>query len=158
MVTGVDLVKSQIRVAAGEKLTDVVTPVEFRGHAIECRINAEEPFKSIPSAGRVTRWVVPSGEGVRMDSHIRSGSEIPSYYDSLAAKLIVRGDDRPQCIERLKQALGALQVEGINTNRELHSFILNDPGFEQGGVDIHFLEKLLRARESRVLEGAVQRA
>ena len=92
-----------------------------------------------------------------MDSHIRSGSEIPSYYDSLVAKLIVRGNDRPQCIERLKQALGALQVEGISTNRELHRFILDDPEFERGGVDIHFLEKLLRGRESRMLEDAGER-
>jgi acetyl-CoA carboxylase biotin carboxylase subunit len=156
-VTGLDIVYEQIRVAGGLPLSIRQSDIVSRGHAIECRINAEQPFKSIPSAGRVSRWVIPSGEGVRMDSHIRSGSEIPSYYDSLVAKLIVRGDDRPQCIERLKQALGALQVEGISTNRELHQFILDDPGFERGGVDIHFLEKLLRAREIRALEGAGER-
>lgn len=146
-ITGVDIVREQIRVAGGLTLGIRQKDITFEGHAIECRINAEQPFESVPSAGTVTGWDVPSGEGVRMDSHMRAGAIVPSYYDSLIGKLIVRAGDRSQCIERLKGALDQLRVDGVSTNRQLHQAVLDDADFVRGGVDIHFLEKLLRSRK-----------
>jgi acetyl-CoA carboxylase biotin carboxylase subunit len=153
-ITGVDIVCEQIKVAGGLTLGIRQKDVSFAGHAIECRINAEQPFESVPSAGTVTGWDVPSGEGIRMDSHMRAGAIVPSYYDSLIGKLIVRADDRAQCIERLKAALGRLRVDGVSTNSELHQVVLENADFVRGGIDIHFLEKLLRNRAQQVAEVA----
>ena len=156
-ITGVDIVCEQIKVAGGLTLGIRQKDISFAGHAIECRINAERPFESVPSAGTVTGWDAPSGEGIRMDSHMRAGAIVPSYYDSLIAKLIVRADDRSQCIERLKAALGRLRVDGVSTNSELHQVVLENADFVRGGIDIHFLEKLLRNRAQQVAEMAERR-
>lgn len=142
MVTGLDLVKSQIRIAAGEKLSDVVGGVEFRGHSIECRINAEDPNTFTPSAGRITTFRVPGGPGVRVDTAAYSDAVISPYYDSLIAKLIVHGRDRAEAIARMRQALGGFVVEGIKTTIPLHKRILSDPDFNAGNFDTQFLERL----------------
>ncbi len=142
MVTGVDLVKSQIRLAAGEKLSDVVGGVEFRGHSMECRINAEDPNTFTPSAGRITAFRVPGGPGVRVDTAMYSDAVIPPYYDSLIAKLIVHGHDRAEAIVKMQQALGGFVVEGIKTTIPLHKRILKDPDFIAGNFDTQFLERL----------------
>ena len=141
MVTGVDLVKSQIRVAAGEKLADVVGPVEFRGHAIECRINAEDPDTFVPSPGRITAFRVPGGPGVRVDTACYADAVIPPYYDSLIAKIIAHGRDRSEAIARMKGALGGFVVEGIKTTIPLQKRILADPDFVAGKFDTHFIER-----------------
>ncbi|HVQ66861.1 MAG TPA: acetyl-CoA carboxylase biotin carboxylase subunit [Bradyrhizobium sp.] len=148
-ITGIDIVCEQIRVAGGLPLSINQSDIVFNGHAIECRINAEDPFLSMPSPGSVLNWHSPLGPGLRVDTHMRSGASVPSHYDSLVAKLIVWGHDRPECVKRLKQALDELRVDGISINRELHKIVLNDPQFERGEVNIHFLEKLLREREPR---------
>jgi acetyl-CoA carboxylase, biotin carboxylase subunit len=142
MVTSLDLVKSQIRLAAGENLPDVVGGVEFRGHSIECRINAEDPNTFTPSAGRITAFRVPGGPGVRVDTAAYSDAVISPYYDSLIAKLIVHGRDRAEAIARMRQALGGFVVEGIKTTIPLHKRILNDPDFVAGNLDTQFLERL----------------
>ena len=149
MVTGVDLVKSQIRMAAGEKLADVVGPVEFRGHAIECRINAEDPETFVPSAGRVTAFRVPGGPGIRVDTACHADAVIPPYYDSLIAKIIAHGHDRAEAIARMQRALTGFVVEGVKTTIPLHRKILANPDFVAGKFDTHFLEKLLAAGESK---------
>ncbi len=141
MVTGVDLVKSQIRVAAGEKLKDVVGPFEFRGHAIECRINAEDPETFAPSAGRITAFRVPGGPGVRVDTGAYSDAVIPPYYDSLVAKLITHGRDRSEAVMRMRGALEGFVVEGIKTTIPLHRRILTDEEFLAGNFDTHFLDR-----------------
>jgi acetyl-CoA carboxylase biotin carboxylase subunit len=141
MVTGIDLVKSQIRVAAGENLTEVLGPVEFRGHAIECRINAEDPVTFTPSAGRITAFRVPGGPGIRVDTAAYSDAVIPPYYDSLIAKIIAHGRDRTEAIVRMRGALGGFVVEGIKTTIALQKRILNDPDFVAGNFDTHFLER-----------------
>jgi acetyl-CoA carboxylase biotin carboxylase subunit len=141
MVTGIDLVKSQIRVAAGENLTDVVGPVEFRGHAIECRINAEDPVTFTPSAGRITAFRVPGGPGIRVDTAAYADAVIPPYYDSLIAKIIAHGHDRAEAIARIYGALGGFVVEGIKTTIPLQKRILTDPDFVAGNFDTHFLER-----------------
>jgi acetyl-CoA carboxylase, biotin carboxylase subunit len=141
MVTGVDLVKSQIRVAAGEKLPDVLAPVEFRGHAIECRINAEDPETFTPSAGRVTAFRVPGGPGIRVDTAAYADAVIPPYYDSLIAKIIAHGDNRAEAIARMNRALDGFVVEGIKTTIPLHKRILADPDFIAGKFDTHFLDR-----------------
>ena len=141
MVTGVDLVKSQIRLAAGEKLDDVVGTFHARGHAIECRINAEDPDTFVPSPGRITAFRVPGGLGVRVDTAAYADAVIPPYYDSLIAKLIVHGNDRPEAIARMRNALGGLIVEGIKTTIPLQKRILDDPDFAAGKFDTHFLER-----------------
>jgi acetyl-CoA carboxylase biotin carboxylase subunit len=141
MVTSVDLVKSQIRLAAGEKLSDVVGPVEFRGHAIECRINAEDPDTFTPSAGRITAFRVPGGPGIRVDTAAYSDAVIPPYYDSLIAKIIAHGHDRAEAIARMRGALGGFVVEGVKTTIPLHKRILADPDFAAGDLDTHFLER-----------------
>ena len=142
MVTAVDLVKSQIRLAAGEKLQDVVGEVEFRGHAIECRINAEDPETFVPSAGRITTFRVPGGPGIRVDTAAYADAVIPPYYDSLVAKLIAHGRDRSEAIARLHGALDGFIVEGIKTTIPLHKRIIADPDFLAGKLDTHFLERL----------------
>jgi acetyl-CoA carboxylase, biotin carboxylase subunit len=141
MVTGVDLVKSQIRVAAGEKLTDILTPIEFRGHAIECRINAEDPDTFVPSAGRVTAFRVPGGPGIRVDTACYADCVIPPYYDSLIAKIIAHGDTRDEAIARMNRGLDGFVVEGIKTTIPLHKRILADPDFIAGKFDTHFLDR-----------------
>jgi acetyl-CoA carboxylase biotin carboxylase subunit len=145
MVTGVDLVKSQIRVAAGEKLTDVLAPVEFRGHAIECRINAEDPETFTPSAGRITAFRVPGGPGIRVDTAAYADGVIPPYYDSLIAKIIAYGDNRAEAIARMNRALDGFVVEGIKTTIALHKKILADPDFIAGKFDTHFLDRPVAA-------------
>jgi acetyl-CoA carboxylase, biotin carboxylase subunit len=142
MVTDVDLVKSQIRLAAGEKLHDVVGDVHFRGHAIECRINAEDPDTFVPSPGRITAFRVPGGLGVRVDTAAYADAVIPPYYDSLIAKLIAYGHDRAEAIARMQSSLDGFVVEGIKTTIPLHKRILDAPDFIAGKLDTHFLERL----------------
>jgi acetyl-CoA carboxylase, biotin carboxylase subunit len=141
MVTGVDLIKSQIRVAAGEKLEDVVGHPVFRGHAIECRINAEDPETFVPSAGRITVFQIPGGPGIRVDTAAHADAVIPPYYDSLVAKLIAHGDTRAEAIARMKRALEMFVVEGIKTSIPLQRKILADPDFAKGRLDTHFLDR-----------------
>ncbi len=143
MVTGVDLIKSQIRIAAGEKLDAAVGPIEFRGHSIECRVNAEDPETFVPSAGRITAFESPGGPGVRIDTAAHADAVIPPYYDSLIAKLVVHGRDRSEAIARMRRALEMFVVEGIKTSIPLHQRILADADFEAGRLDTHFLEHLL---------------
>ena len=145
MVTGIDLVKSQIRVAAGEKLADVVGPIEFRGHAIECRINAEDPVTFVPSPGRITAFRVPGGPGIRVDTALYADAVIPPYYDSLIAKIIAHGRDRSEAIIRMIGALGGFVVEGIKTTVPLQKRILADPDFVAGKFDTHFIERSITA-------------
>ncbi len=143
MITGIDIVKTQILVAAGEKLPFRQKDVNFRGHAIECRINAEHPFKFTPSPGRITSWHVPGGPGIRVDSHVYHGYFVPPYYDSLIAKVIAYGDTRDQAIARMRIALSEMIVEGIQTNLPLHQELMLDTSFMRGGTSIHYLEEKL---------------
>ncbi|HEX9450975.1 MAG TPA: acetyl-CoA carboxylase biotin carboxylase subunit [Burkholderiales bacterium] len=143
MITGVDIVKTQILVAAGEKLPFRQKDVSFRGHAIECRINAEHPYKFTPSPGRITSWHVPGGPGIRVDSHVYHGYFVPPYYDSLIAKVIAYGDTREQAIARMRIALSEMIVEGIQTNLPLHQELMLDTSFMRGGTSIHYLEEKL---------------
>jgi acetyl-CoA carboxylase biotin carboxylase subunit len=142
-VTGVDLVKAQIRVAAGEKIEDAAGEISFSGHSIECRINAEDPETFVPSAGRITTFQAPGGTGVRVDSAAYTGALIPPYYDSLVAKLIVKGRDRGEAIGRMKRALEMFVIEGIKTSIPLQRRIMADPDFASGKFDTHFIEKLV---------------
>ncbi len=144
MTTDVDLVKSQILIAAGEKLSNVITtPVVFRGHAIECRINAEHPERFTPSAGKITVFNIPGGTGVRVDTAAYAEGVIPPYYDSLIAKLVVRGRDRAEAISRMSRALDMFVVEGIHTSIPLHKRIMADPDFRAGNFDTKFMERFL---------------
>jgi acetyl-CoA carboxylase biotin carboxylase subunit len=143
LVTGVDLIKAQIRIAAGERLQDATGEIHFSGHAIECRINAEDPETFVPSAGRITTFQAPGGTGVRVDSAAYADAVIPPYYDSMIAKLIVKGRDRAEAIGRMKRALEMFVIEGIRTSIPLHRRILADPDFEAGRFDTHFIERLL---------------
>ncbi len=145
-ITGVDLVQAQIRVAAGEKLWFRQRDIEFRGHAIECRINAEDPFKFTPSPGRISNWHTPGGPGVRVDSHVYNGYTVPPHYDSMIGKLITYGDTRDQAIRRMRIALSEMMVEGIKTNVPLHQTLMLDPRFIEGGTSIHYLEHKLADR------------
>ncbi len=143
MVTGVDLVKEQLNVAAGELLRYSQADIEVRGHAIECRINAEDPDKFIPSPGKITQYHAPGGPGIRVDSHIYTGYAVPPYYDSMIGKLIAFGDDRDSALARMRTALSEIVVEGIKTNVPLHRRILDDEQFRAGGTNIHYLEQKL---------------
>jgi acetyl-CoA carboxylase biotin carboxylase subunit len=143
MVTGVDIVKEQLRIAAGEPLMLKQEDITLRGHAIECRINAEDPKTFMPSPGLIQLWHSPGGPGVRIDSHIYSGYRVPPYYDSLIGKLITHGNDRPTAIARMRNALTEIVVEGIKTNIPLHQEIFQHSAFQKGGTDIHYLEKRL---------------
>src|SRR5438067_8280478 len=144
MVTDVDLVKSQILLAAGERMEDVLHgPILHRGHAIECRINAEHPEKFTPSAGKITTFNPPGGTGVRIDTAAYAEGVIPPYYDSLIAKLIVRGKDREEAISRMSRALGMFIIEGVHTTIPLHRKILADPDFRAGKTDTTFIEQFL---------------
>lgn len=146
LITGVDLVQQQIRIAAGEKFLLRQRDIEFRGHAIECRINAEDPFKFTPSPGRVTNWHMPGGLGVRVDSHVYNGYFIPPNYDSMVGKIITYGDTREQAIARMRVALSEVVVEGITTNVPLHRELMQDARFVEGGTSIHYLEERLAQR------------
>ena len=147
LVTGIDIVQTQIRVAAGEKLWLRQRDIEIKGHSIECRICAEDPFKFTPSPGKITNWHPPGGPGVRVDSHVYSGYTVPSHYDSMIAKVISYGDTREQAIRRMRIALSEMMVDGIKTNIPLHQDLLLDQAFIQGGASIHYLEEKLAARE-----------
>jgi len=142
-VTGVDLVKAQIRIAAGEKMETATGEMSFTGHSIECRINAEDPETFVPSAGRITTFQAPGGTGVRVDSAAYSGAVIPPYYDSLVAKLIVKGRDRAEAIGRMRRALEMFVIEGIKTSIPLQRRIMAHPDFVAGKFDTHFIEKML---------------
>jgi acetyl-CoA carboxylase biotin carboxylase subunit len=146
MVTDVDLVKSQIMIAAGAHMRDVLQgPIVHRGHAIECRINAEHPEKFTPSAGKITAFHPPGGTGVRVDTAAYTEGVIPPYYDSLIAKLIVRGKDRNEAVSRMTRALEMFIVEGVYTTIPLHRKILADPDFRAGKFDTGFIERFLAA-------------
>lgn len=146
MVTGVDLVAEQLRIAAGEKLRYTQDDIVIRGHAIECRVNAEHSETFAPSPGKITQYHAPGGPGIRMDSHIYAGYAVPPHYDSLIGKLIAHGDNRDAARARLDMALSEMIIEGINTNLALHQWIINDPHYAKGGVSIHWLEKKIRQR------------
>jgi len=144
MVTGIDIIKEQLFIAAGNKLRLKQHDIKIKGHALECRINAENPRSFIPSPGTIKYWHAPGGNGVRMDSHVYSGYRVPPNYDSLIGKLITWGEDRATAMARMRNALDEVVVEGIETNIALHrNVIMRDHGFSKGGVDIHYLEKIL---------------
>ena len=143
LITGVDLVKQQLLVAAGQPLSLKQEDIQPHGHAIECRINAEDPETFVPSPGKITRYHVPGGLGVRVDSHIYADYTVPPYYDSMIGKLIVFGEDRETAINRMHGALSEMVVEGIKTNIPLQTRIMEDTAFQAGGADIHYLEKKL---------------
>ena len=144
MVTGVDIVAEQIRIAAGERLVLRQRDIQINGHAIECRINAEDPYSFMPSPGEVTAWHLPGGPGIRIDSHVFAGCTVPPFYDSLIAKLIAHGHTREQAIARMKIALTEFAAEGIKTNVRLHRDIISDEKVRLGGVSIHYLEEKLK--------------
>ncbi len=146
MITGVDIVQEQIRIAAGERLRLKQRDIEIRGHAIECRINAEDPYKFTPSAGRITNWHPPGGPGTRVDSHAYNNYFVPPYYDSMIGKVICYGDTREQALRRMQIALSEMIVEGIHTNIPLHRELMIDARFVAGGTSIHYLEKALAQR------------
>jgi acetyl-CoA carboxylase biotin carboxylase subunit len=148
LITGVDIVQEQIRIAAGEKLAFRQKDIQFRGHAIECRINAEDPFKFTPSPGRLTSWHSPGGPGIRVDSHAYNGYFVPPNYDSMIGKLISYGATREQAINRMRIALSEMVVEGISTNIPLHREMMIDAKFVEGGTSIHYLENKLAARKA----------
>ncbi|HMA90142.1 MAG TPA: acetyl-CoA carboxylase biotin carboxylase subunit [Burkholderiales bacterium] len=143
MITGIDIVQTQIRVAAGEKLPFRQKDIQLRGHAIECRINAEDPYRFTPSPGRITSYHPPGGPGIRVDSHVYQGYTVPPYYDSMVGKVIAYGASREQAIRRMRVALSEMVVEGIQTNIPLQLELLNDIRFVRGGVSIHYLEQKL---------------
>ncbi len=143
LITGLDLVQEQIRIAAGEKLRYRQRDIRLIGHAIECRINAEDPFTFIPSPGKITSWHAPGGPGMRVDSHVYAGYKVPPYYDSMIGKIIAYGSTREQAIHRMQVALTEMVVEGIHTNLDLHRELMHDPSFIKGGTNIHYLEQKL---------------
>jgi acetyl-CoA carboxylase biotin carboxylase subunit len=143
MITGVDIVQEQIRVAAGEKLRYRQKDIVFRGHAVECRINAEDPFTFVPCPGKIELYHPPGGPGIRVDSHIYQGYTVPSYYDSMVAKVISYGDTREQAIRRMRIALSEMSIQGIKTNIPLHQELMLDARFIEGGTNIHYLEQKL---------------
>jgi acetyl-CoA carboxylase biotin carboxylase subunit len=147
MITGIDIVQEQIRVACGEKLRLRQKDIVLRGHAVECRINAEDPFKFTPSPGRITNWHTPGGPGIRVDSHVYNGYLVPPHYDSMIGKVIAYGDTREQAIRRLRIALSEMVVEGIKTNIPLHQELLHDANFIRGGTSIHYLESRLAKKD-----------
>ncbi|MBI2309052.1 MAG: acetyl-CoA carboxylase biotin carboxylase subunit [Rhodocyclales bacterium] len=145
-ITGVDIVQEQIRIAAGEKLRFRQKDITFKGHAIECRINAEDPFTFVPSPGKISFWHPPGGPGIRVDSHVYDGYTVPPHYDSMIGKLIAYGDSREQAIRRMRIALSEMSVEGIKTNIALHQELMMDANFVKGGTSIHYLEHKLAAK------------
>ncbi len=143
MITGIDLIKEQLRVAAGEKLSVKQEDIKIRGHAIECRINAEDPDNFMPSPGTITRYHAPGGFGIRVDSHIYTDYRVPPYYDSMIGKLIAHGSTRESAFARMRTALDEILIEGIKTNIPLHQRLIRDAAFQEGGTSIHYLEKKL---------------
>lgn len=148
LITGVDLIKEQIRVAAGEKLSYTQDDIVIQGHAIECRINAEDPETFMPCPGTIDGFHVPGGPGIRVDSHVYDSYRVPPNYDSMIGKLIAHGDDRETAIARMKMALDEIVLNGIKTNIPLHKWLMRDAGFREGGFNIHYLEKRLAQREN----------
>jgi acetyl-CoA carboxylase biotin carboxylase subunit len=146
MISGIDLVREQLRVAAGETLGFTQADIELTGHAIECRINAESSEDFRPSPGRVTEYLAPGGAGVRVDSALYQGYEVPPFYDSLVAKLVVNGTSREECVMRLRRALAEYVIGGIETTIPLHQRLVDDPEFRRGAYDIHWLERFLGSR------------
>jgi acetyl-CoA carboxylase, biotin carboxylase subunit len=142
-ITGIDIVQEQIHIAAGERLRIRQKDVVLKGHAIECRINAEDPFTFVPSPGRITAWHPPGGPGIRVDSHAYTGYFVPPYYDSMVGKVIAYGADRDQALARMRVALSEMIVEGIQTNIPLHRELMTDARFMKGGTSIHYLEQRL---------------
>jgi acetyl-CoA carboxylase biotin carboxylase subunit len=149
MITGVDIVQEQIHVAAGEKLRLRQKDVQLRGHAIECRINAEDPYRFTPSPGKITSYHPPGGPGIRVDSHVYQGYTVPPNYDSMVGKVIAYGATREQAMSRMRIALSEMVVEGILTNIPLHRELLNDSSFMRGGVSIHYLEQKLAQEQKK---------
>ena len=147
MITGIDLVKEQLRIAAGQPLSFRQDAVQMYGHALECRINAEDPQNFLPSPGKITRFHAPGGFGVRWESHIYAGYTVPPWYDSMIGKLITFGENRGVAIARMKNALAELIIDGIKTNIQLQLQIMNDENFRQSGTNIHYLEKKLGLQE-----------
>ncbi|MFM1827713.1 MAG: acetyl-CoA carboxylase biotin carboxylase subunit [Pseudomonadota bacterium] len=143
LITGIDIVQQQIRVASGERLTLRQKDIAFKGHAIECRINAEDPFRFTPSPGRIATWHMPGGPGIRVDSHAYANYVVPPHYDSMIGKIICYGDTREQAIARMTIALSEMAVDGIQTNVPLHRRIMRDTHFQEGGTSIHYLESML---------------
>ena len=143
MITGVDIVKEQLNIAAGEKLKLSQQDIKIQGHAIECRMNAEDPKSFMPSPGDIKLWHMPGGPGIRIDSHIYSGYKVPPYYDSMIGKIISHGNNRDSAITRMSNALKEIVIEGIKTNIPLHQEILQHSAFKNGGTNIHYLEKRL---------------
>lgn len=143
MITGIDIVREQLRIASGEPLSIRQADIRITGHAIECRINAEDPKTFIPSPGKIQQFHAPGGLGVRFDSHIYAGYEVPPYYDSLIGKLITFGDDRQTAIARMRNALDEIVIDGIKSNVALHQELIRDANFHNGGTNIHYLEKKL---------------
>jgi acetyl-CoA carboxylase biotin carboxylase subunit len=143
IITGVDIIKEQLRIASGEKLGIKQSDIEIRGHAIECRLNAEHPETFMPSPGMIERYHPPGGPGIRIDTHIYAGYTVPPHYDSMIGKLISYGCDRDVAIARMLGALDEISITGINTNIDLHKRIISDPNFQAGGTNIHYLEKKL---------------
>ena len=146
MITGIDIVQEQIRIAAGEKLRFRQRDIQLSGHAIECRINAEDPFKFTPSPGKILSWHAPGGPGIRVDSHAYAGYFVPPHYDSMVGKVISYGSTREQAIKRMQIALSEMVVEGIQTNIQLHRELMIDARFIEGGTNIHYLEHKLAER------------
>jgi acetyl-CoA carboxylase biotin carboxylase subunit len=149
MITGIDIVQQQIRIASGEKLPMRQKDIQFRGHAIECRINAEDPYRFTPSPGRIVSYHPPGGPGIRVDSHVYAGYSVPPHYDSMIGKVIAYGADREQAIRRMRIALSEMVVEGIQTNIALHLDLLHDNRFLRGGTSIHYLENKLAAENKK---------
>ena len=147
MVTGIDIVQQQILIAAGEKLPLRQRDVQIRGHAIECRINAEHPYRFTPSPGRITAWHPPGGPGIRVDSHAYTNYFVPPNYDSMIGKVLAYGDTREQALRRMRIALSEMAVDGIRTNIPLHRELLTDANFVTGGTSIHYLEQRLAQRQ-----------
>ena len=149
LISGVDIVQEQLRVAAGEKLQYKQKDIVLEGHAFECRINAEDPYTFIPSPGLIESCHLPGGFGIRVDSHIYQGYRIPPNYDSLIGKICVHGKTREQAMAKMRVAMAELAITGIKTNADLHRDLFRDPGFSDGGVSIHYLEQWLEARKAR---------
>jgi acetyl-CoA carboxylase biotin carboxylase subunit len=144
MITAIDIVKEQLRIASGLPLSIRQEDVRFTGHAFECRINAEDPKTFLPSPGKVTTFHAPGGPGIRVDSHLYDGYTVPPFYDSLIGKIISFGENRQVALARMRQALDELVVEGIRTNTALHRDLVRDRAFQSGGVSIHYLESKLQ--------------
>ena len=155
MITGIDIVQEQIRIAAGEKLRFRQRDIMLSGHAVECRINAEDPFKFTPSPGRIIAWHAPGGPGIRVDSHAYAGYYVPPHYDSMIGKVIAYGATREQAIRRMQIALSEMVVEGILTNIPLHRELMVDARFIEGGTNIHYLEQKLAAKPDLPKETAL---